>query len=111
MLNEHWRTRNNRFGLYTIDHRAIGWDKIDQIISNYYKVHKVELEQQEKENKQTLATRRNRFSSNGKMRLAASLPVGLLRVLEKCEPNLFKDKKLFHSFIKKFNKFKVCQEV
>lgn len=110
-MNEHWRIKNNSFGLFAVNHKASGWDKLDQIIDNYYKVHRLELKEIEKENKTTLATRKNKFGSASKIRMVASIPVGLMRILEKCEPDLFKDKKKFHVFIKRYKKFKVCQEI
>jgi len=108
--NEHWRFKNNSFGLFRVDAKnTVGWDKVSQIVECYIKVHPNEMREQIESNKMVSETRKNRFASGQRMRFASSLPVGLVQTLERAEPKLFTDKKLFHQFLKKYPQFKTCK--
>lgn len=109
---EHWRSKNNSFGLFVIDgSNAKGWDKIDQIVKNYCDVHKQEVEDIVNTNKWARETRANKYASGKKIRWSGSLPPGLMIALEKAEPNLFKQKELSHKFFKKYKKFSTCKVI
>jgi hypothetical protein len=109
---EHWRNKNGSFGLFIVDgKKAQGWDKIDQIIKQYSTLHPKEIDECIRKNKQTRETRKNKYASSQKLRWGASLPVGLMLALEKAEPKLFSNKRMYHQFIKKYKQFSVCQTV
>ena len=115
VLNEHLKINKDGIleGLYTIDtqkgsftHLDI-WDKVDQIVEEYTRLHPQEMEIIVRENILISANNFNKFGSStkdGKIELHGHrrFPVGLLRTLETFAPELFDNKKNYHKLQKRF---------
>ena len=123
MLHEqqHWNKDKSGelLGIWDINAYAANgadiWDKIDEVIREYAKVHTMEMEILIRENANISNSRKNDLAMSGKndirLRWGASIPPGLLFKLEQIEPMLFSNKKLFHKFLKKYKGFRICKTV
>lgn len=105
-------------GLWDIDTSELTgarWDKVQQVIEAYAKVHRLEMELLVRENAEISESQANTFGSanNGgnRLRWGANIPPGLMFKLEQAEPLLFSDKAIFHTFLKKYKGLRVCKTV
>ena len=118
---EHWNIdkKGDLLGIWDINAYAASgadlWDKIDYVIKEYAKVHRLELEIVIRENAAISKSRQNDLAMSHKgglrLRWGASIPPGLLFKLEQIEPMLFSNKKLFHKFLKKYKGFRICKTI
>jgi hypothetical protein len=116
--NEHWVIDNQVGfkGLWTIDGKNTGasdmWDRIEQIIAAYTKVHPLEMELLVRENAEISKSRINdTASSKAGIRWGLSIPHGLLFEIQTLYPELFLNKNLFHKFLKKYKGLRICKNV
>ena len=106
-------------GLWDIDSYSVNgvdlWDKLDQIVGAYVKVHPIEMEILVRENKAISQSRMDNHQivkkGGSMLRWGASLPPALMFKLEQVEPMLFSNKKLFHKFLNKYKGFRICKSV
>lgn len=89
------------------------WERIDQTIKDYITLHPNEMRMLVMENKAISNSRLNDYASDKSksIRFGASVPFGLMVLLEQIEPFLFTEKELFYRFIKKYKGFKICKTV
>jgi len=110
--------QGNLKGLWDIDVKKVTggdlWDKVQNLVEAYAKVHSMEVEIIIRENAELTETRKNALASTeggSRLRWGGNLPVGLMFKLELLEPELFTNKKLYHKFLKKYKGFRVCKTV
>ncbi len=92
------------------------WQRIERAITTYVQLHPIEMEIVVRENKAISESRLNDYGSTGSKGLAnlrwgCNIPVALMFLLERIEPNLFNDIKKYHKFLNKFKGFRVCKKV
>lgn len=120
-LNEHYKLdeKGNLEGLFTLDvkeghfdHKDM-WDRIDQIIYEYYKLHPIEMELIMKENREIASNQFRKWGESKKdgieLRLHMRLPISLLRSLETFCPELFEDRKNYHKFCERYKSLRAYE--
>lgn len=108
-------------GLYTIDgvkaRQEFGnsrfWEGMDEMIRLYREINPGEMEVSDYENmdRKVNAKRSTGANESGSNREAINIPHGLYLVLTDYEPNIFKDKKLRTSFMKRYSFLRSCEVV
>lgn len=102
----------NLEGLWTIDgakaREEFGnkqfWQGVDQILRLYREINPNEMDRADYENidKKLNNKTATGASKTGSMREAINIPYGLYLVLIDYEPRIFRDKKMRHSFMKRY---------
>ncbi len=117
-MEEHWKLRDGNFeGLYKINPEyAKGvdmWAKLDEIINAYVNLHPIEMELQVRANAERIKTQFNDYGSNASknIRFGASIPAGLMFMINQVYPEVFTDNKLFHKFLKRYKGFRVSKTI
>ena len=89
------------------------WDKIENIISAYAKLHPIEMELQVRSNIERTKEQLNDYGSNRNknIRYGLSMPVGLMFSIQRIYPEIFEDQKLLTHFMKKFKGLRICKTV
>lgn len=92
------------------------WQKIDRAITEYARLHPIEVEITVRENGKISDSRLNDFAStknngSGRLRWGCNIPAALMFLLEQIEPNLFTEKSLYHKFLNKYKGFRICKKV
>ncbi len=116
---EHWKLdkQGEIEGVFVVDPtKAKGadlWQKIDEVIVAYTQLHPVEMEAQVRSNVLRMKEQLNEFGStkDKSLRWGASIPTALLFRLQILEPELFENKRLFNTFLKKYKGFAVCKRI
>lgn len=119
MSSEHLRFEDGVFkGLYTIDAQKARelygpgrvWEGVEQIITDYMRVHPEEMREQFLYNKVTKDTNRNIYGSDATktFRHAMEMPVALYNVLSEYHPELFTDRSKLNKLMKKFPALCAC---
>jgi len=114
-MSEHIKQLNGEIqGVYHVDTDNISgslWEMIDKVIESYSKINPEEIKAYVAQNQKIKNSRLTAFASSKEntLRFGASLPVALMFKLEKIEPELFTDKKLFNQFIKRYKGFTICK--
>ena len=87
------------------------WDTIEGLIQDYTRVHPEEMKLFMKANIYNRQTRKNAFASttNKSLRWGMSMPVGLDILIRRWYPEVFNTKKSYHTFMRKFPGFRVCE--
>lgn len=104
-------------GLYVVKegttHKLSIWDRIEEAIQDYAKIHPNEMQLQVIQNSYVRAGARNDFSAakEKSLRWGASLPVGLMFRLQAIDPELFEDPLKFTKFIKRYKGLATCRKV
>lgn len=89
------------------------WARIEGAIQAYTKLHPKEMAQHLLEVEQVRNEQANDHASteSKSLRWGCAIPVGLGRMLEIVEPDLFTDRRLYRLFMKKFPIFNICKKV
>jgi hypothetical protein len=118
MEQEHWNEKNGRLlGLWAVDAtKARGvdiWDRVDEVVASYTALHPLQIEKTVRENIKLKEIQMNEFASTGSksLRWGAEIPPGLLFKIEAIAPQIFREKTLFHKFLKRYPGFAICQTV
>lgn len=113
---EHWNVENGNFkGLWSVNAEAAKgadiWQRIDEIVAAYTKLHPMEMELTVRENQAIRNSRLNEWAATpGKgLRWGASIPAGLMFKIQTIYPEVFSNKTLFHRFLKKYKGLTTCQ--
>lgn len=118
--HEHWDLdKAGKFaGLWDINAQEVTgadlWQKLDRVISEYSKIHPNEMRMIVVENKMISDSRRSdtqAIKSGTGLRWGISIPPALLFKLEMVEPELFRTKKLYHGFMRRYPGFRICKNV
>ena len=119
MKEEHWKLNKDGSlaGVFAVDpttgRYGDVWGRIGAAIETWVKLHPLEMARHLLDVEYLRQEQMNKFGStpSKSLRYGCSVPVGLGRMLEIVEPELFTDKRLYHQFMKKFPAFRVCQVV
>lgn len=115
---EHWNIKNGDLaGLWAVNPEAAKgadmWQRIDEIIMAYVKLHPLEIELLVRCNREDVKLKANDYGStkSKQLRWSASLPAGLMFKIQQIYPEVFTDKNIYHKFLKKHPGFLVCKTV
>lgn len=116
---EHWKlNKTGHFeGVYAVDPTkgkfGDRWARVGAAIESWAKLHPQEFAEHCLAVEYERQAQMNAYAStkDKSLRWGCSIPVGLGRMLELIEPELFTDPKLGQKFMKKFPIFNVCQKV
>ena len=118
LKEEHWKLDDNgNFeGLYLVDPSlATGvdlWEKLENVIKEYAKLHPDEMRLHLLETAQIrLEAKNEKAEAKEGLRWGCSIPPGLYFRIQTLEPLIFNDKDYFHTFLKKYPGFRICQKV
>lgn len=89
------------------------WQRMDEIINAYTKLHPVEMELQVRANAVRVKTQLNDLGTteSKSIRYGASIPTGLMLKLQTIYPEVFTERNLFNQFLKRYKGLRVCQKV
>jgi len=117
-MQEHWKLGKDGqiAGVWGLDlSKATGdrWSKIDQVITEWTKLHPQEMLAHLKMVKELNAQQKNEFaaSDSKSLRYAVEIPTGLGIQLNLLDPELFSNKTLLGRFAKRYRGFAVCTRV
>lgn len=113
--------KGNLEGLYTIDgakaRSEFGdrkfWEGVDECIRLYRQLNPSEMDVADYENldKKLNAHTATRSNASGSTREAINIPYGLYLVLLDYEPQMFRDKKMRQSFMRRYPTLRSCEVV
>lgn len=115
---EHWKLNNDGSlaGVYGLDLTKVSgsiWGPtglLTQVIENWTRLHPVEMATHLRDVHNVSLDQKNKFASaKSGLRYGCSVPSGLGMMLEIVEPELFKNKRLLHKFMKEYPGFRVAQ--
>lgn len=114
-------SKGNLDGLWTIDGKKARqvhgdsrfWEGMDELVRLYREINPGEMAAADYDNmdRKLNTNTRTGASKSGSFREALNLPYGLYLVLTDYEPNIFKDKKLRTSFMKRYSSLRSVEVV
>jgi hypothetical protein len=115
---EHWKTNDagQLKGVWGLDlskiTRGDDWSKIDQIITEWTKLHPYEMAEHILFVKELNSVQKNDTASSKEgLRYGVEIPTGLGIQLQLILPELFTNKTLLHKFMKRYKGFTVATRV
>jgi len=117
-MQEHWKLKQDGqiAGVWGLDlSKATGdrWDRIDQVIQEWTKIHPLEMAEHLRLVHEINKSMKNDLGSTDSksLRYGVEIPTGLGIQLNLLDPDLFTNKTLLHKFMKRYKGFTVCTRV
>jgi hypothetical protein len=118
-MNEHWKLDKTGqiAGVWGLDLSKMGrasddWDRIDQVITEWAKIHPLEMAEHIRLVHELNSMQDNDLGSGKEgLRYGAEVPTGLGIQLQLVLPDLFTNKALLHKFMKRYKGFTVATRV